>query len=98
MYAGDKDCLEAFSILSSCAKTGKKAGLVDVRTTREWETIGVPDLSAVGQQVIFTEWQTYPSMEINPAFPAMVQAQLEAQGIGKDDPVFFLCRSGVRSK
>ena len=98
MYAGDKECREAFAILSSCEMVGTKAGLVDVRTAHEWQTIGIPDLSAQQLEVIFTEWKTSPSMVLNPLFAEAVHTQLDAQGIGKDAPVFFLCRSGVRSQ
>lgn len=94
MYAGDKECREVFAELSANAN----AALVDVRTTREWEVIGVPDLSGQGHEVIFEEWQMYPSMSVNPDFARHVDELLQARGTGKDDPVFFLCRSGARSQ
>lgn len=93
MYAGDVSCKAAWEEL----QTGN-AALVDVRTTREWEVIGVPDLSPVGKQAIFEEWQKFPDMALNTGFAATVDAQLQAAGVSKDDPVFCLCRSGARSK
>lgn len=97
MYSGDKTCKEAMAALSS----NDNAAMVDVRTTNEWENIGVPDLnqiSGVSQDVLFVEWQMFPTMQVNPDFAKDTHAKLEAMGIAKDDSVFCLCRSGVRSK
>jgi rhodanese-related sulfurtransferase len=44
------------------------------------------------------EWQSYPSMQINPDFIADAAEQLQAAGAGPDTPVLFLCRSGARSR
>lgn len=93
MYAGDVSCKTTWEELQS-----RNAALVDVRTTREWDVIGVPDLSGIGKQVIFEEWQKFPDMNLNTEFAARVDARLQAQGISRDDPVFCLCRSGARSK
>lgn len=93
-YAGDATCLETWESL----KDNKGARLVDVRTTREWETIGVPDLSSIGKDAIFVEWQKFPDMGLNPEFTAQVNEALSAEGITKDDPIYFLCRSGARSQ
>jgi rhodanese-related sulfurtransferase len=65
-----------------------KAGvkLVDVRTRPELQYVGkVPGSLAV-------EWQTWPGSKPNPEFIAELAA-----AAGKDEPVMFLCRSGVRS-
>jgi len=94
MYAGDIEC----STVVETLKSGKRAALVDVRTTREWDTIGVPDLTTLGTEAIFVEWQMFPSMQVNPDFTRLVAEKLEKMGIGKDDDVFFLCRSGARSQ
>lgn len=93
-YAGDISCLEVWENL----KTNAKSALVDVRTSQEWSTIGVPQLNTIGKKPIFAEWQVFPSMQINPEFADEVDAALKAQNISKDDPVFFLCRSGARSQ
>ena len=62
------------------------ARLVDVRTKPELQYVGrVPGAAAV-------EWQTYPGNRENPEFLAELAAL-----VGKDEPVMFLCRSGVRS-
>lgn len=93
-YAGDVSCKEVWKELNA----NPKAALVDVRTTREWETIGTPDLSSIGQDLILAEWQMFPTMELNSGFVEQVDAALKASGVSKDDPVYFLCRSGARSK
>ena len=93
-YAGDRSCRETWQALES----DESAVLVDVRTTREWEVIGIPDLSSLGKEALFVEWQMFPAMEVNPDFAAAVEAQLRAMGKGPDTAVFCLCRSGVRSK
>ncbi len=62
------------------------AKLVDVRTKPELQYVGsVPGAAAV-------EWQTWPGGKPNPDFLAQLEAVTR-----KDEPVMFLCRSGVRS-
>ena len=70
------------------------ARLVDVRTDIEWAQIGVPDLTEAGKQPALVSWQVAPAMAVNPQF----LEQLRAAGVGEEDHVFFLCRSGVRSQ
>lgn len=89
-YAGDVSPADAWSVLQ--AEAG--AQIVDVRTTAEWNFVGLPDLSGLSRDVHLVEWQTYPTMAVNPDFVAQVSA---AQA-DKDAPIFFLCRSGARSR
>ncbi len=70
------------------------AVLVDVRTKAEWSFIGIPDLSALGKQVILLEWRQYPDMSVNDGF---VEDLLEQVGGSAPSKIYFLCRSGVRS-
>lgn len=93
-YAGDVAPAAAWATLQSDVQ----AALVDVRTVAEWSFVGVADLSAVAKRPIFQEWQTFPSMQVDPAFADRVAQALEAQGADRDAPVFFLCRSGARSQ
>jgi rhodanese-related sulfurtransferase len=88
-YAGDIPVEEAWNIL----QTEPDAQLVDVRTKAEWTFVGVPDLSSIDRRPILIEWQAYPSMEKNSDFAD----KLEAEGVTKDAPLLFLCRSGQRS-
>ena len=75
-------------------KSDPKARLVDVRTQPEWTYVGVPDLTETGKSIVLLSWQIYPTNARNEAFAQ----QLAAQGITPDTPVYFLCRSGVRSR
>ncbi len=70
------------------------AVLVDVRTKAEWSFTGIPDLSALGKQVILLEWRQYPDMSVNDRF---VEDLLEQVGGSAPSKIYFLCRSGVRS-
>jgi rhodanese-related sulfurtransferase len=88
-YAGDLSASEAWELL----KSDPKARLIDVRTTAEWNFVGLPDLSPLGQEAALIEWQMFPTMQPNPQFVAAASA-----GADKDAPVLFLCRSGARSR
>jgi rhodanese-related sulfurtransferase len=68
------------------------AQLIDVRTDLEWQTVGVPDLAAAGKQPLLLSWQ-FPTGQVNPAF---IEA-LNASNLAPGQPLYFLCRSGVRS-
>ena len=75
-------------------ETEKNARLIDVRTQAEWNFVGVPDLSELGQALICVEWASFPGMSKNPRF---ADAVIEALGDEAPDKLLFLCRSGVRS-
>jgi rhodanese-related sulfurtransferase len=79
-------------------KAEKRAVLVDVRTNAEWAFVGIPDLSSLGKRVLAVEWQTFPDSRVDPDFAARLSAALSSAGAGKDDEVFFICRSGGRSR
>ena len=69
------------------------AVLVDVRTSAEWIYVGVPDLSQIGKRIIPIEWQHFPEGALNESFVE----ELREAGVGEGVPIYFLCRSGVRS-
>lgn len=92
-YQADVSPEEAWATLSG--EPG--AALVDVRTTAEWNFVGLPDLSGAGAPLLRVEWQTYPSGQSNPDFVQAADEALSGAGIGPDAPIFFLCRSGARS-
>jgi rhodanese-related sulfurtransferase len=69
------------------------AVLVDVRTQAEWSFVGLPDVTALGKQVVPIEWTTFPDGAPNQRFLEQLMAALPSQ----DAPVLFLCRSGARS-
>jgi rhodanese-related sulfurtransferase len=89
-YAGDVDVTEAWRRLSE----DPEAVLIDVRTTAEWNFVGLPDLSPLEKQVLQSEWKSFPSMALNPDF----LAEVEQADIDKNAAVLLLCRSGQRSR
>jgi rhodanese-related sulfurtransferase len=92
-HAGDITPEQALEALTST----EGAVLVDVRTTAEWENVGIPDLAAVGGTPVLLEWQMFPTMAPNPDFCASLVDELDRRGAGPETPVLFLCRSGARS-
>jgi len=88
-YAGDVGPSDAYAALQADAD----AVLVDVRTSAEWSYVGLPDLSQIGKRVIPLEWQRFPDGALNRSFVE----QLREAGVGEGAPIYFLCRSGVRS-
>lgn len=92
MYAGDLDSSQAWARLEA----DPSAALVDVRTAAEWTFVGIPDLSALGRKPVFVEWQSYPSMTVDPAFVNRLSGDIGETD--KDRAIFFLCRSGGRSR
>lgn len=86
-YAGDVSPVEAYA-----AVTDSDSVLVDVRTRAEWTYVGVPQLDH-GHAPLLVEWQRHPDGSINGDFVD----QLREAGVAAGTPVYFLCRSGVRS-
>jgi len=72
--------------------------MIDCRTRAEWAFVGLPDLSGIGKQLLTVEWQTFPDNRINPQFVAELSSYLDAVGVKKDAEIFFICRSGGRSR
>ncbi len=80
-YEGALLPAEAHALMSA-----GEAILVDVRTKPELQYVGrVPGSVAI-------EWQTWPGGKPNPGFLDEL-----ATAVPRDQPVMFLCRSGVRS-
>jgi rhodanese-related sulfurtransferase len=69
------------------------ARLCDVRTAQEWDCVGVPDLPG-GQPVQFVSWKFAPDMRRNPNFVD----DLRSAGLAPDHHIYFICRSGARSR
>ena len=92
-YAGDLNSKEAWERLAS-----DPAGqLLDVRTEAEWNFVGVPDLGPLRRQAVLCEWQRFPPAP-NPGFVQEAAEALAGMGYAKGAPLFFLCRSGARSR
>lgn len=93
-FAGDLSLEDAYALLGK----DPRAVLVDVRTEPEWQFVGVPDLTPLGQTPIFKQWQVYPSMERAPDFVESLAEELRQRGADAATPLVFLCRSGARSR
>ncbi|MBS0234967.1 MAG: rhodanese-like domain-containing protein [Proteobacteria bacterium] len=74
------------------------AVLVDVRTRAEWTFVGVPDLSKIGRGVMLVEWQTFPDGRVAPDFSERLRAAFAEKGVEATTEIFFICRSGGRSR
>jgi len=64
----------------------------------EWAFVGMPDLTSIGKRLLTQEWQTFPDSRIDPAFAQRLSDALTGAGAEKDDEIFFICRSGGRSR
>ena len=69
------------------------AKLVDVRTSAEWNFVGLPDLGPLNKKPVTIQWQVFPGMQVDPDF----MHKMRVEGVEPGDKVYFLCRSGVRS-
>jgi rhodanese-related sulfurtransferase len=85
-YAGDVTAQAAYAGLDA----DRTAVIVDCRTQAEWMFVGTPAVD----RVLFVEWQRFPDGRRNDAF----LQQLAEAGVDPTAPVFFLCRSGQRSR
>src|ERR1700704_3259612 len=92
-YAGDLSPKETWDLLVK-ERSGQ---LIDVRSEPEWNFVGVPDLAQEERQAILCEWHRFPSAP-TPNFIKEVEAALKATNYQKGAPLFFLCRSGARSR
>ncbi|QLI80229.1 rhodanese-like domain-containing protein [Chitinibacter fontanus] len=81
-YAGVVTPAEAWSLFQSLPAVH----IVDVRTSAEWQWVGVvPETDQI-------EWKSYPGMANNPNFITQLKTKVDPEAV-----VMFLCRSGVRS-
>lgn len=93
-YAGDISAAEAWAMLQK--EPG--AQLIDVRTVPEWNFVGLPDLSGLGREVHCVEWQSFPTMAVNPHFVVQAAQKVRSAGGNEKSALLFLCRSGARSR
>jgi rhodanese-related sulfurtransferase len=93
-YAGDVSADVAWAAL----KATPNATLVDVRTAAEWAYVGVPALASIDKTTVLVEWDAFPSGALVPDFPGRLKAALAKAGVGHDAPLYFICRTGNRSR
>ena len=84
-YAGEVSSADTYEYLRSHGGL-----LVDVRTTPEWQFVGVPDLSATKSRLLTISWKTYPGYAVNPQFVETLAAD---DAVTLDTPLFFICRT-----
>jgi rhodanese-related sulfurtransferase len=93
-YAGDISADDAWRDLAATPQ----ALLIDVRTAAEWAYVGVPSLASIGKAPLLVEWDEFPSGALVPDFIGRLKAVLASAGADNDAPLYFLCRSGNRSR
>ena len=93
-YAGDISASAAFADL----QRSPDATLIDVRTIAEWAYVGAPVLSTIGKSPVMLEWDRFPDGGLVPDFVGRLGAELDRLGIGRNAPLYFICRSGSRSR
>ena len=89
MSVNEIDSLKAFEILG----LKKNSVLIDVRTSFEWNNIGVPNLTQFNKHPFFVEWVPF----IDENFLYQFKVKLSKNFL-KDDNLIFICKSGVRSR
>jgi rhodanese-related sulfurtransferase len=81
-YSGALQPDEAFLLLQQLPG----AVLVDVRSSAEWQFVGVvPDALCI-------EWRSYPGMQLNPGFGRQLLREVDPAAT-----LMLICRSGMRS-
>jgi rhodanese-related sulfurtransferase len=93
-YAGDIDVKTAWAGLANKAE----ATLIDVRTKAEWSYVGVPVLASIGKATVFVEWDDFATGALVPDFIGRLKAELARHGVREDAALYFICRSGNRSR
>jgi len=93
-YAGDVSAREAWAALEGTPA----ATLIDVRTRAEWTYVGVPQLPGLNKAPLFVAWDDFESGSLVPDFTGRLDAELARNGIGPEAPLYFICRSGARSR
>lgn len=79
-------------------KADPKSVLIDVRTRSEWAFVGLPDLSSLARRPVLVEWLSFPDNRLNAVFVEQLSEQLQGLGIDHEAELFFICRSGGRSR
>ena len=93
-YAGDVSAKAAWDGLEQ----SREATLIDVRTKAEWAYVGTPVLTSLGKSPLLLEWDEFPSGVLVPDFAGRLVGELDKRGVPMDAPLYFICRSGNRSR
>lgn len=91
-YAGDISPCKTWEMLME----DRCSFLIDVRTEKEWHEDGIPDLSKMGKDVILSPWL---GTEQRALFVNDIRLHLQKVAPSATScHLFFICRSGKRSK
>jgi rhodanese-related sulfurtransferase len=93
-YAGDISAKDAWQALNE----SDTAALIDVRSRAEWAFVGVPVLASIGKNALLVEWNDFATGTTVPDFVGRLQAALADNAVAADAPLYFICRSGNRSR
>lgn len=75
-------------------KEDKSATLIDVRSGAEWQFSGLPNLETLHKKTVTISLKLYPDFQDNPKFLEQLMAAIPE----KTTPLYFLCKTGGRSK
>jgi len=83
---------------------GEQTLFIDVRSHAEVNFLGMPTVADANVPYMqLSEWYAFDEkkqsyvMDVNSEFATEIERRLKAKGLGKDDMVIVLCRSGDRS-
>lgn len=93
-YAGDVSAQDAWVAL----RRSDSAVLVDVRSRAEWVFVGVPALASIGKSSVLVEWNDFATGTVVPDFVGRLNSALADNDAANDAPLYFICRSGNRSR
>jgi len=93
-YSGDISARDAWEGLAG----SPDAALIDVRSKAEWVYVGVPVLSSVGKKTLLVEWDDFSTGTLVPDFIGRLKATLAENGVPDGASLYFICRSGNRSR
>ena len=89
-YTGDQTPEQTWNALTE----NVNSILIDVRTDAEINFVGEPDLSSLRKDPLHIQWVAFPHGEKNKNFlPELIDKVPD-----KNTPLYFFCRSGVRSQ
>ena len=96
IISGDHPLVENISPVQvwEALQSNPDARLVDVRTDAEWNFVGMPDLSPVGQEPVLIPWQVYPTMQVNGAFTEHMRSTASAIAAWRRDGRPRACPGG----
>jgi len=93
-YAGDVSAKDAWDCLARSPETV----LIDVRNKAEWAFVGVPVVSSIDKKTLLVEWDDFATGTAVPDFIGRLKSTLAEHGVTDDAPLYFICRSGNRSR